>query len=420
MKAYAREFGSNWTNLLGAAIGLGLGISLYQYTANVFGPSLIKEFGWSRAEFALLGAFSLLNMFFYPFIGRFADHFGPRVTAMCGFVAVPAAFLAFSFMTGNIIELYVIFVLKSIFGIMTSSLVFSRVVVERFQISRGLALSLVMSAPPLINSGTVLLGGYLIQTEGWRATYRIFALICFVAGLVAIALIGRSRSAERPAAAPTARGNPLKMLFSKEVKLLVRQPVFLFMVAGMFLVNLPQNMVSTQLSLVYEHMGVEFSYATWLISLYPISVLVGRFMTGVALDRIMPHTVALLFLGTPAISLALLATAVTLEWVLIVSILLIGLAQGAEGDIGAFLTSRKFELKDYGLVYSLLISSMSVASSLGSLLLGLTLSVSESYRLFLALGAVATILGALMFFLTGRYRNAGEIEHSAADAVPAH
>lgn len=406
MKRYAQEFTKNWSNLLGAAIGVSMGISLYQYTANVFGPSLIREFGWSRAEFALLGAFSLCNMFFYPFIGRFADRYGARTTATVGFIAMPTALVAFSFMTGNIIELYVIFVLKSLFGIMTSSLVFSRVVVERFVIGRGLALSLVMSAPPLIASGTVLLAGYLIEAEGWRTAYRALAAICVVAGFFAIALIGKSRRHESGPAGSSRRG-PIAMLFNPEVKALMRQPVFVVMVCGMFLVNLPQNMVSTQLSLVYEKMGVEFSYATWLISLYPISVLVGRFLTGVALDRMAAHSVALLFLGTPAVALGLLATSLNLEWILISSVLIIGLAQGAEGDIGAFLTARKFDIGDYGLVYSMLISAMSLASALGSMLLSLTLAVSGGYRLFLAIGAAATILGALLFFLTGRYRDAG-------------
>lgn len=407
MKLYAQEFGRNWSNLLGAALGVSMGISLYQYTANVFGPSLIKEFGWSRSEFALLGAFSFINMFFYPIIGRFTDRFGARTTATVGFVFVPASLVALSFMTGNIFVFYAIITMKSIFGIMTSSLVFSRIVVERFHLGRGLALSLVMSAPPLVASGSVLIAGYLIDTEGWRQAYRILAIACAVAGVVAIALIGRSKRPERPAVKASARATLHEMFFSKEVRALLRQPVFLAMIAGMCLVNIPQNLVSSQLSLVLEDIGVEFGYATWLISLYPVSVLVGRFLTGLALDKVSPHVVALVFLGTPAISLMLLAGSVTAEAALITAVLFIGLAQGAEGDIGAFLTSRKFDIQDYGLIYSLLIASMSLANALGSVLLSLTLVMSGSYALFLVIGAAATILGALLFFLTGHYPDFG-------------
>ena len=83
------------------------------------------------------------------------------------------------------------------------------------------------------------------------------------------------------------------------------------------------------------------------------------------------------------------------------AILLVGLAQGAEGDIGAYLTSRNFDMRQYSFVFAFISSAMFIASAAGSLILSLTLEWTNSFNLFLTLCAGFTVLGALAFFLTG-------------------
>ena len=88
--SYFREFRLNWTNLLGAGLGLGFGSAFNHYMMNLFGPALIAEFGWSRAQFALVGAIGLIGMVFTPIAGRIADVLCPRKAAAIGF-SVPQA-----------------------------------------------------------------------------------------------------------------------------------------------------------------------------------------------------------------------------------------------------------------------------------------------------------------------------------------
>ena len=72
------EFRIHWAILLASSIGLALGAALTHYTTSVFGPPLIAEFGWSKAQFALIGSVPLLSLFIAPFAGRFTDRFGSR------------------------------------------------------------------------------------------------------------------------------------------------------------------------------------------------------------------------------------------------------------------------------------------------------------------------------------------------------
>ncbi len=104
---------------------------------NLFGPPLIAEFGWSKSQFALVGSLGLLSLFFTPVAGRITDRFGPRAAAMVGFSAVPVAFFLFSLMTGSIFQFYAIVLLNNTLGVLTATMVFTRVVVERFDTARA-------------------------------------------------------------------------------------------------------------------------------------------------------------------------------------------------------------------------------------------------------------------------------------------
>jgi MFS family permease len=92
--------------------------------------------------------------------------------------------------------------------------------------------------------------------------------------------------------------------------------------------------------------GVADQVATWMVSLYATGVIIGRAIFGVALDRIGAHLVALFALSLPAVGFIILASSLNSVWLLALGILVIGAAQGAEGDVGGYMISRHFELEN--------------------------------------------------------------------------
>jgi MFS family permease len=394
---YFREFRLNWTTLLGAMLGLALGSAMNHYMTNLFAPELIAEFGWDKAQFALVGTLGLASMFVVPFWGRFADRHGARLSAAIGFVAVPLSFLAFSLMRGNIYEFFAITVFQHLFGVLTTTLVFSRVIVQRFDLARGMALSVLMSGAPLVGAIVVPLVGEVIDAQGWRTGYRLLAMISAIGGIVAVTLVGR-----RPKGGAAAPERNAQRLTRAQFAALLRHPAFILIVAGMFFCNVPTVIVSSQFKLVLIESGAPGKLATWLVSLYAVGVVVGRFLSGLALDKVSAQTVALAALGLPAIGFLILASPAEHPWLLAGAVLLIGLAQGAEGDIGAYLTSRTFDIANFSLIYSFLIASMGLAGAVGSVLLSMTLGATDRFDMFLIIAAALTIVGALCFFMTGR------------------
>ncbi len=408
---YFREIRLNWHALLSGAFGMALGSALSHYTLSLFGPAMIKDIGWTKAEFALIGSVPLATMLLIPVAGRYTDRFGTRVAAITGFFGVPLGFVAMSMMSGNLIEYFAIYLAQHVFGILTTSLVFCRVVVERFDAARGIALSAIMSAPPLAGAIAAPILGDIIAEDGWRAGYLAMAGITACGGVVAILLMGANRKRTAPRESGTIK------LSRKEFFGLIRNPMLLLIVGGMLLVNLPQSFASSQLKLVALDKGISDIDATWMVSLYAAGVMVGRFLTGIALDvKVRPHMVAIVALGLPAIGYILFASSVTAPLILTAGVLLIGLAQGAESDVGAYLISRNFDIKNFSLLLSFVTMSIGFGSAIGSLVLSFSLHHSDTYTPYLVLSAVGTLIGAAAFGMTGM-RWVGGGQPKAEEAV---
>ncbi|EHJ60693.1 MFS transporter [Novosphingobium pentaromativorans] len=393
--AYFREFRLHWPNLLGSALGLAFGMAINQYILNLFGPAMIAEFGWSKAQFALVGSFGIVGLVAMPIAGRIADRYGPRKAAMIGYAVVPACYFAFSLMNGEIWQFYALTLVKGTVGILTTTMVFTRVVVERFDSARGLALSCLLSCTPLVGAIAAPIFGSVIETAGWRTAYQLMALVSLCGGLAAILLMGKSRGHghAKVVAGPKMHWAELRGMFGNRV--------FLLLLGGMFFCNIPQTLVYGQMSLMLAENGIPLSQSAALVSVYALCVVVGRFLCGFALDKISPHVVAVFALGPPAFAYVAIASGADAFAVLAGSIAVIGLAQGAETDVAAYLTSRRFALAHYSFIFSLLMVGSGLASAIGSVVMSMTLAGTESYDTFLYIAALATIGGALCFYFTG-------------------
>jgi MFS family permease len=157
--------------------------------------------------------------------------------------------------------------------------------------------------------------------------------------------------------------------------------------------------------------GVSDRLATWMVSFYALGVILGRAIFGVALDRIGAHLVALFALSLPAIGYVVLASPDMLPWVVAGGVLIVGVAQGAEGDIGAYMVSRHFELKNYSAILGFVRAGLDGGGAVGALILSMTLAATDSYRPFLYMAAAASVLGAVCFFVAGPgRRRAGPAE----------
>ena len=235
--------------------------------------------------------------------------------------------------------------------------------------------------------------GRFIESEGWRNGYLLMGGITMAFGLIAVAMtpphIGTRPDEDVPVEPKAGYG------------VIVRNPAFWVLIIGMILVNFPQGLVSAQMKLMLMDTGAQSQTATWLISIYAVGVMVGRFACGLSLDRMQPHHVAALTLSMPAIGMMLMASPFDATIVLALSVAMMGLAQGAEGDVAAYLVSRRFGLNVFSLVMGLVGASIAGGAALGAVTLSYTLGLWGSYAPFLVIGACVTLVGALLFLTLG-------------------
>jgi MFS family permease len=390
------EFRQQWRPLLGAFLGMGSALSLNSYILSVFAPYLIEAFGWSRAQWALLGIVQILVLVCLPVAGRLADLYGVRRVAAVGALSFPLFLVAISMMSGNIYTYLAIYIAQTIICSTTTATVYSRVVAAAFSVRRGLALGICGSSPPLIGAlGSPLITAF-VENHGWRAGYLVVAIFCAVCAVLTLLLLPPDRpAAETAAPAPQQRAKG-------DYGAIFAMPVFWIMLVATFLVNMPFTLATSQLKLVVLDKGLLDTTAAVMVSAFAIGSIIGRLLSGAALDYLPAHIVAAIGFGLPFGGLLLLASPYNSASVVMVAILLIGLAFGGEGDIIPYLVTRYFGIGIYSTVLGLLSAAMGTAMALGNAILGLVLATSNSFNTYLLIAAAGSFCGSLMFLLLGR------------------
>jgi MFS family permease len=386
---YWSELRTHAKPLFAATLGIAFGMLVNTFTSSLFGAHLIKEFGWQRSDFALIGIFSIILFLVLPITGRITDMFGVRVAAGIGIFLTPLSFIALSQMNGDIRVFFAINFVQMLIMSFTTSTVYNRVVADRFINARGIAFAIVMMGAPLAGAIIAPWLGDFIDLHGWRSGYLAMGAICFFFGLIALFLLP-------PVGPRTPKPSNLRADFA----LVSHSKPFWLLAGGMWLINLPQALGASQLMIMLADQGISLKAAGFL-SVYPLGVILGRLVFGGALDRLPPHIVGGIGLALPAIGFALLASSYDAPMVIAFSVLLMGLAQGAEGDVAAFLVGRHFPLGIFASVNGLIGGFTALGSALGSLLLVVMLKHTDTFTAFLLFSVGVTIVGSILIALVG-------------------
>lgn len=388
------EFRRHWRPLLGGFIGMGSALSLNSYILSIFAPYFMKDLGWSLSQWASLGTVQMLIVFCTPVAGRLADRFGVRRVAAVGALSFPLFLLAIAMMDGSITTYLAIYIAQTVLCSTTTATVYSRVVAGAYSARRGLALGIVGASPPLVAALFSAPISHFVEAEGWRAGYMLVAAFCAICAVVTLLLLpSRSQEAANDRASGiTAREGVYRLIFSN--------PVFWIMLAATFLVNLPFTLATTQLKTVVLAQGLPASAAALLVSVFAISSIIGRVLSGAALDYMPAHLIAAIGFGLPVLGLLVLASPLDSFAAVAAALALIGISFGGEGDIIPYLVTRYFGIAIYSTVLGLLSAVMGLAMGGGNILLAIT----GSFEVYLWLAAATAFAGSVLFLALGSRR----------------
>jgi predicted MFS family arabinose efflux permease len=161
----------------------------------------------------------------------------------------------------------------------------------------------------------------------------------------------------------------------------------------MIAINVPGNGMLGQLQPLLTDRGLGMQQAAMMLTVYAVSVLVGRLVLGYLLDRISPALVAAVSVTLPALGAAALIGDSTTVLTASIAVALLGLSQGVEMDLTAFFIARFFGMRHYSMLFAAIISGLVLANASGALMFGRIYDATGSYDMALTIGTGLFVIG---------------------------
>jgi MFS family permease len=396
--AASRSAGATpWLVVLGSMLALIVGNGpIILFTFGVLVLPVSTEFHWPRSALATAVVVShVTGGLMMPFMGTLMDRIGVRRVALPAIVIFAAATAAGGLLGPSQLEFILLYGFLGIVGAGHSTLTYARAVSPWFDARRGLALGVTLAG---IGVGAALLPKYtqyFVAAYGWRGAYFALGALLFAVGFPAVALLVKDRPAGEKHGGATEAGLTLWQT------LRLRQ--FWLTSAAMMIVAAAINGTIAHVVPILSDRGVDPGTATTAVAAAGISLIVGRMLSGLALDRFFAAYVAAFFFSIPLIGMAMLGAGVSGEWAVAAAVLL-GLGIGAEGDIMAYLTSRYFGMAHYGVIYGCILAFFTLGSGTGPWLMAHAFDNWHSYVPGLAGLGVAVAIAIGMVAVLGPYR----------------
>jgi MFS family permease len=383
------EWKRGWRIVVGAMVGSGFGMPLFYYVASIFTIPMTTEFGASRGEMANVQALLVVGALVAPYIGRLLDMHGfAWIFGICTGLVVIAHLL----MASVISSLWAFAVIAFIYGaagIGCGPVAYTRPINAWFSANRGLALGLAaIGAAVTTMFGSPMLA-YLVENQGWRAGYLALALLAGLIALPVALLLVRDAPPEGIVKAGTVSDVPINRSFYSERD-------FWLLAASILFMSIPGAGLLSQISPLVQAEGIGPAAAAWAISAYAIGQFIGRIVAGWCLDRRNPRAVAMFFTLVPSLGFVLLWSMDLSLWLAVIAVGLVGIQQGAEIDLFAFFTARRFGVERYGAVYGSIIASAWIGNAVGILTFGWLFTLFGSYTVPEIIAAGLLGIGALL------------------------
>ena len=393
--ALVREWRESWRQGLAALIGAAFAYSIWTSVSSLFVQPLQDAFGWSRGEIALAHNSGLVVAFLAPLIGRLVDRIGVRPVLVTGLVGTAASYLMFAAMTGSLVQYYAIYFIGNVFGMCTTGITYTRVVVGAFRASRGSALAISRSGIALSTATMPLLLYWAIGSWGFSGGFVVLAaLVALISLPLALLWI--------PAVGPR-DPRPRQEAEASRWSQLVRRPKVLLLCAASALNYAPVGMLLTQMVPLAVSKDLSAAEGVAAVSLVGLAAMAGALLSGFLVDRFWAPAVAFVLNVAPAIGCLFLLTDSVSPLLFYAAVLMVGLGQGAEIDIVAFMAARYFGMRNYASIYGLSVLCIALAIAVSASAIGVIYDAFGSYDLGLVAASASFALAALCYLMMGRY-----------------
>ncbi|HEX8400788.1 MAG TPA: MFS transporter [Allosphingosinicella sp.] len=392
------ELRGGWLLLLACAVGVGCSaIALPFYSIGPLTKPIEAATGWARSEiqFAILFS-SGIGALSSPIVGWLIERYGSRAVALPSLAGVSTGLVVASFAT-TLEAFWAGYALAAILGAGSAPVLWSRVVAGNFHKARGAALGLALVGTAFVALLLPNLVAAIEPAHGWRFALRTIAALPL---LVAFPLVYLYL---HPAEARTRDLEPVE-LTGLSVGEALRGYRFWVLTGSILCAYLAISGAGPNLMPAFTDRGIQTAAAAAIASAYAVSMIPGRILSGVLMDRFWAPLVACIVLLLPAGACLILASS-TDPTLLVIACALLGLAAGAELDVLAFLAARYFGLRHYPKIYALSYVALATGSATAPTIFSRIHESTQSYDASFTIAAGLFLIAGFLLLLLGRYPN---------------
>jgi MFS family permease len=396
------EFRKGGRVLLGSMIGAGCGLSSVSfYTHGVFTPVIAADTGWGRGQVQSgVTIMILMAVITAPLAGMLVDRLGARCVALWSIPLYAITLAALAFSGSSLPMFYLAWVVMSVLAAGTLPVTWTRLVNAWFDRYRGIALGITLVGTGIAATIGPVYVTWLIEEYGWRSAYVLLGVTVLCIGFPAVWRWFRAPTDESE---PTRMGGLLKEVPGLQPREAYGSYRFWVIGIGLVLAAAGISGLITNFVPMLTDRGLTAGVAAGYAGVIGISVIVGRLVVGLLVDRFWAPGVAAIFLCAPAIAALVLAGDSLPPSLIVVSAAIIGLAAGAELDLLAYLASRYFGLRHYGALYGSLYVFFALGAGLAPATFGFVFDLNASYSPILKIVAIMSVSGGLMMLTLGAY-----------------
>ena len=382
-------------NIVGASFVIQAMSIGAMFTYGVFFKEFQADFGWSRATISVGSSLGFLVMGAAGILaGRLSDRIGPKAIMVASGISLGLGFMFMSRLQATW-QLYLLYGVLVGIGLSTHDVITLSTVARWFVKRRGMMTGIVKVGT---GTGQVLVPPFavaIIAVYGWRNAYLILGTLALVILVAAAQLlrrdpqsIGRLPDGGSDEPGDTGSG-PLgrDMSFSVAVRkrqfwtLCIAEFVAFFCIFTIILHIVPHA----------TDLGLSLATAVAVQSTFGGVSMLGRFVMGVAIDRIGGKRSLIICFILLIISLVWLQMAKN-AWMLFFFAIIYGFAHGGFFTLMSPMVAEFFGTGSHGVLFGMVLFSGTIGGSVGPLLAGHIFDVTGSYQAaFITLTALAFI-----------------------------
>jgi sugar phosphate permease len=342
-----------------------------------------------------------------PF-GKLVDRYGSRWLTSLGAVAAAGIYVLMTRFV-SLWQFYAIFVMGRIISIGAITNIAPRTAaVNWFRRYRGRALGMLSMATPLGASLLAMIAQFIMQDQGWRTVFLVFALAMLFLQALPAALILRRRPEDMglvPDGGPavvTPSASPLKREAGEEyswtLSEAIRTPAMWLLIAAVIVALIVNTGIGFHLVAYYTDIGFTPSIAVAALTVYAFTGAVGNIVWGFLSEKISERFLASGIMVLTAITILYLQSVRTITGAFIFAVIF-GFTSRGEGTLINIILAQYYGRNSFGAINGFVMPFHNIGLGFGPLISAVSFDLTGSYQGLFTIFIGASMIAAVLFWL---------------------